>query len=181
MNKIILLIALQFILFTSTYAELIIKIDNAEIGALPMMVHVEGTSKKYSSVMFEDIVENDLLGSGYFNILDSSSVKNSLSNLNTQYALWALSGANYFLKANIFDESGNEFIKFTLHNVIKKEVMVSYKINLDKNNNIRKVSHKISNVIFESITGIKGIFDTKIAYISTDKSKKRTYKLGSFY
>jgi TolB protein len=178
MNKIILLIALQFILFTSTYAELIIKIDNAEIGALPMMVHVEGTSKKYSSVMFEDIVENDLLGSGYFNILDSNSVKNSLSNLNTQYALWALSGANYFLKANIFDESGNEFIKFTLHNVIKKEVMVSYKINLDKNNNIRKVSHKISNVIFESITGIKGIFDTKIAYISTDKSKKRNiYKL----
>ena len=56
--------------------------------------------------------------------------------------------------------------------------MVSYKINLDKNNNIRKVSHKISNVIFESITGIKGIFDTKIAYISTEKSKQRNiYKL----
>ena len=178
MNKIFLLIALQAILFTNTYAELIIKIDKAEIGALPMMVHVDGSSERYPSDMFESIVENDLISSGYFNILDSKNVKSSLSNLKTQYALWALSGSNYFLKASIFTENGNEFIKFTLHNVIKKETMVSYKINLDKNNNIRKVSHKISNVIFESITGIKGIFDTKIAYISTEKNKQRNiYKL----
>jgi len=178
MNKILLLIALQAILFTNTYAELIIKIDKAEIGALPMMVHVDGSSERYPSGIFESIVENDLIGSGYFNILDSKNVKSSLSNLKTQYALWALSGSNYFLKASVFTENRNEFIKFTLHNVIKKETMVSYKINLDKNNNIRKVSHKISNVIFESITGIEGIFDTKIAYISTEKSKERNiYKL----
>jgi len=178
MNKIFLLIALQAILFTNTYAELIIKIDKAEIGALPMMVHVDGSSERYPSDIFESIVENDLISSGYFNILDSKNVKSSLSNLKTQYALWALSGSNYFLKASIFTENGNEFIKFTLHNVIKKETMVSYKINLDKNNNIRKVSNKISNVIFESITGIKGIFDTKIAYISTEKNKQRNiYKL----
>ena len=47
------------------------------------------------------------------------------------------------------------------------------------NNNIRKISHTISNVIFEKITGIKGIFDTKIAYISTEVVKKRKiYKLN---
>jgi len=178
MNKILLLIALQAILLTNTYAELIIKIDKAEIGALPMMVHVDGSSKRYSPDVFERIIENDLLSSGYFNILDSTNVKSTLSSLKTQYALWALSGSNYFLKASVFKENGNEFIKFTLHNVIKKEILVSYKINLDKNNNIRKVSHKISNVIFESITGIEGVFDTKIAYISTEKRKERNiYKL----
>ena len=178
MNKILLLIALQVILLTNTYADLVIKIDKAEIGALPMMVHVDGLSKKYSPDIFENIIESDLLSSGYFNILDSKNVKNTLSNLKTQYALWALSGSNYFLKASIFTENENEFIKFTLHNVIKKEIMVSYKINLDKNSNIRKVSHKISNVVFESITGIEGIFDSKIAYISTEKSKERNiYKL----
>jgi len=178
MNKILLLIVLQVILLTNTYADLVIKIDKAEIGALPMMVHVDGLSKKYSPDIFENIIESDLLSSGYFNILDSKNVKNTLSNLKTQYALWALSGSNYFLKASIFTENENELIKFTLHNVIKKEIMVSYKINLDKNSNIRKVSHKISNVVFESITGIEGIFDSKIAYISTEKSKERNiYKL----
>ena len=94
MNKIFLLIALQAILFTNTYAELIIKIDKAEIGALPMMVHVDGSSERYPSDIFESIVENDLISSGYFNILDSKNVKSSLSNLKTQYALWALSGSN---------------------------------------------------------------------------------------
>ena len=96
MNKILLLIALQVLLLTNTYAELVIKIDKAEIGALPMMVHVDGSSKRYSPDVFERIIENDLLSSGYFNILDSKNVKNTLSNLKTQYALWALSGSNYF-------------------------------------------------------------------------------------
>ena len=57
---------------------------------------------------------------------------------------------------------------------LKKEIIISYKINLG-NNNIRKISHTISNVIFEKITGIKGIFDTKIAYISTEVVKKEKY------
>ena len=83
MKKILLLLVLQAILFSNTYAELIIKIDKAEIGALPMMVHVEGSSERYSPDIFESIIENDLFSSGYFNILDSKNVKSSLSNIKT--------------------------------------------------------------------------------------------------
>ena len=178
MKKIILLLIVQLFVFSNSYSELTIKIDRAEIGALPIMIHINQDSKNYPAKEFKDIIENDLYSSGYFNVLDSLKVKNTIKNKSTQYALWNLAGANYFLKADIYSKEGKDFIKFELHNVIKKNITVSYKINLNEKSNIRKISHTISNVIFEEITGIKGIFDTKIAYISTEKLEKRKiYKL----
>ena len=178
MKKIILLLIVQLFVFSNSYSELTIKIDRAEIGALPIMIHIDQDSKNYPAKEFKDIIENDLYSSGYFNVLDSLKVKNTIKNKSTQYALWNLAGVSYFLKADIYSNAGKDFIKFELHNVIKKNITVSYKINLNEKSNIRKISHTISNVIFEEITGIKGIFDTKIAYISTEKLEKRKiYKL----
>ena len=178
MKRIIQIVIIQFFCYSNAYSELTIKIDRAKIGALPIMISVSGQSENFPPNQFRDIIENDLYNSGYFNILDSSKVKNNVSNQNTQYALWALAGSNYFLRANLYVENSKEYIKFNLYDIIKKKLMVSYKINLKENSNIRKISHTISNVIFEEITGIKGIFDTKIAYISTEKKDKRKiYKL----
>jgi len=178
MRNLIFIIVVQFLLNSNLHAELKIKIDRAKIGTLPIMINIEGSSEKFSSNNFNEIIENDLYSSGFFNILDSSNVKNNVSNKKTQYALWTLAGTNYFLKGNIYKENNADYIKFNLHDVIKKNLIASYKINLTKNQNIRKVSHTISNVIFEEITGIKGIFDTKIAYISTEKiNKRKIYKL----
>jgi len=178
MKRIIQIVIIQFFCYSNAYSELTIKIDRAKIGALPIMISVSGQSENFPPNQFRDIIENDLYSSGYFNILDSSKVKNNVSNQNTQYALWALAGSNYFLRANLYVENSKEYIKFNLYDIIKKKLMVSYKINLKENSNIRKISHTISNVIFEEITGIKGIFDTKIAYISTEKKDKRKiYKL----
>ena len=64
MKKILLLLVLQAILFTNTYAELIIKIDKAEIGALPMMIHVEGSSEKYLPARFFQFVFSSIDNNG---------------------------------------------------------------------------------------------------------------------
>ena len=85
---------------SNSYSELTIKIDRAEIGALPIMIFVDNTSKNYPAKKFQSIITNDLYGSGYFNVLDSSNVKNTITSKDTQYALWALAGTNYFYEAS---------------------------------------------------------------------------------
>ncbi len=178
MKKLLILLLLNFLLFSNVNSELTIKINRAEIGALPIMIKFFGKTNNFQSISFQKIIQNDLYGSGYFNVLDSDNVKNNLSDMKTQFALWAMAGTNYFLKGELYTENENDFIKFNLYNVIKKNIIFSYKVNLKDSNNIRKISHTISNVVFEEITGIKGIFDTKIAYISTEeKSNKKIYKL----
>ena len=96
MKKIILLLLAQFFILSNSYSELTIKIDRAEIGALPIMIHINNNSNGYSSKEFQGIIENDLYSSGYFNILNSSNVKNNVISKETQYALWALAGTNFF-------------------------------------------------------------------------------------
>ena len=76
MKKIILLLIVQLFVFSNSYSELTIKIDRAEIGALPIMIHINQDSKNYPAKEFKDIIENDLYSSGYFNVLDSLKVKN---------------------------------------------------------------------------------------------------------
>ena len=70
---------------SSAHSELKIKIQKAEIGALPIIISIKGDSEIFSSKNFSSIIENDLYGSGYFNILDSSKIKTSIKNTNTQY------------------------------------------------------------------------------------------------
>ena len=117
-------------------ADLMVKINRAEIGALPIMFILIAEDKNLG-LNIKKIIETDLHNSGYFNVLSSSSVKNNISNSKTQYALWTLAGANYFVKSKIYIENSKKYIRFDLHNVIKKEIIISYKINLG-NNNIRK-------------------------------------------
>ena len=100
-------------------ADLIVKINRAEIGALPIMIYLDSNDESLGSKI-KKIIETDLHNSGYFNVLSSSSVKNNISNSKTQYALWTLAGANYFLKSKIYTENSKKYIRFDLHNVIKK-------------------------------------------------------------
>ena len=84
MRNLIFIIVVQFLFYSNLHAELKIKIDRAKIGTLPIMINIEGSSEKFSSNNFNEIIENDLYSSGFFNILDSSNVKNNISNKKTQ-------------------------------------------------------------------------------------------------
>ena len=85
MKRIIQIVIIQFFCYSNAYSELNIKIDRAKIGALPIMISVSGQSENFPPNQFRDIIENDLYSSGYFNILDSSKVKNNVSNQNHSF------------------------------------------------------------------------------------------------
>ena len=71
MRNLIFIIFVQFLLYSNLHAELKIKIDRAKIGTLPIMINIEGSSEKFSSNNFNEIIENDLYSSGFFNILEN--------------------------------------------------------------------------------------------------------------
>ena len=101
MKKIFLIFTVSIFYFSNVYGELTVKIDRAEIGALPIMIHIAGEEEKLG-VKIKNIIETDLYNSGYFNILNSKNVKNNVSSAKTQYALWTLAGANYVVKSKIY-------------------------------------------------------------------------------
>ncbi|MEC7885902.1 MAG: Tol-Pal system beta propeller repeat protein TolB [Pseudomonadota bacterium] len=159
-------------------SELVIKIDKSTVSSIPIIIHMVGDTEDFSSSAIKNIIKSDLYGSGYFKILDEKNIENDLKNLSTQYSLWKFAGANYVFKGSITKDNTSSKITFDLYDISKKTKISSYKIPLKNNHNVRKVSHTISNVLFELITGIEGVFDTKIAYISSeDLLTRERYKL----
>ena len=112
------------------------------------------------------IIEADLQRSGRFALVDPSSTGGNLS----PEALKA-SGAEY---AIVGSQSGG--LDFQLINLNTGQSMGSYRIPAHPNQ--RRMAHKAADLVFEKLIGVKGAFDTRIAYVAASgPAKAQTYQL----
>ena len=112
------------------------------------------------------VIEADLQRSGRFALIDPTRAGGGL----TPDALRA-AGAEY---AVIGSQTGG--LDFQLINVNSGQVVGSFRI--PSHPNQRRMAHKAADLIFEKLTGVKGAFDTRIAYVSASGSaKNQTYQL----
>jgi len=128
------------------------------------------------------VVHNDLQNSGQFKVIepglfDSSSVK--LSQIN--YKHWQQRGVNNLILGAIKPLiDGRYQVRFTLLNVYtpKHPIIISDKF-ITAQAGLRNLAHHIANVIFQKLTGIRGVFTTKIAYVLVEgaPNEKPYYKL----
>jgi TolB protein len=74
-------------------------------------------------------------------------------------------------------KGGNYSLEFRVFDVYRGEQLLGYQLNSSKAN-LRKTAHRISDLIYEQLTGIKGIASTRIAYVNMiGTAKKPVYRL----
>lgn len=112
------------------------------------------------------IIEADLQRSGRFALVDPSTTGGNLS----PEALKA-SGAEY---AVVGSQSGS--LDFQLINVNTGQAVGSFRIPAHPNQ--RRMAHKAADMVFEKLTGVRGAFDTRIAYVAASgPARSQTYQL----
>jgi TolB protein len=77
------------------------------------------------------------------------------------------------------DHEGEQLkLQIELYDLVRKRRVIGRSIMFEKTI-LRRVAHKISDVIFEQLTGIRGAFSTRIAYISetVDQQSDKSYQL----
>lgn len=91
---------------------------------------------------------------------------------------WRVAGIDHVVIGSVEKQGENQFqVKFRLFDVFKGEQVLGYSIPATRES-LRSVSHKISDYILESITGLKGAFDTRIVYVTSQQiDKKIQYRL----
>ena len=75
--------------------------------------------------------------------------------------------------------AGDDYeVTFRLLDVYKGSQLAGFRIPATRKQ-LRRTAHRISDIVFEKLTGARGAFDTRIAYITVKKGKKggRTYSL----
>ncbi len=163
------------------FAELTIVIDKGIKAATPIaIVPFEWRSSAQQTEDVASIVDNNLLISGLFSAMERDNML-SLPGVNSKifFRDWRLSSMDYLVVGEVTDsdEINQLQINFKLFDVINGRELLNSSVNTAPNQ-LRIGAHKLSNQIYEKITGIEGVFDTRILYVGDEQiNGKSKYKL----
>ncbi|WP_435235325.1 Tol-Pal system beta propeller repeat protein TolB [Psychromonas sp. PT13] len=136
---------------------------------------------------FADIIAADLQRSGKFSPIALNKMPNTPSNSSDiDYAQWHNMGVEAIVIGEIqpTEEANKYSITYELLNVVTGNLeMSAYNPTLDKrrflvaNTKTREHAHRISDLVYEKLTGERGAFLTRIAYVAVDRNSSHPYQL----
>lgn len=183
-QKYIRLLQTGFFIFTllissRSFALLEIEITQGVDAALPIAITSVSGDAGIEGALIGSVVHADLHGSGLFSIVDRNSYPQQPRNEHElDYAKWRDKGIESLLIMSVNRNGADQYnIEFQLFDLVRKKRSLAHSVTAKKNV-LRRVAHKISDVVFEKLTGIKGAFSTRIAYISeSNASGSKKYML----
>jgi len=171
-----LLFAMMFVLSPNIMAEsLVIKITKGYEGAMPIaIVPFKFNGAKAPPGDISSIISEDLERSGRFDAMKSRDMLAQPSNPDeVKFQNWRLMQREGLVIGSInSDEKGNYAVSFWLFDVYKEKNIAAFNVS-GTEKDFRALAHKISDIIYEKLTGQRGAFSTRIAYI-TGKSPDGT-------
>ncbi len=178
MKKILALIVIAILWIPgAAMARIYIPIDQPSDQKFPIAIaDFEGGSGDKIS----EIIRNDLDLSGYFRIIPPGSFKSvankdGISQDTIRFSFWTSIEAQALVKGEVKREGGKLVVTARLFDPFLREMLVGKQYKAEKKH-LREVAHRFSDEIMHSLTGIPGVFNTKIAYTAvTGKGRKGIY------
>ncbi|MCY3769568.1 MAG: Tol-Pal system beta propeller repeat protein TolB [Gammaproteobacteria bacterium] len=132
------------------------------IAIVPFKLY-DGVPEEYQPA---DIIDSDLGLSGRFESVPRDTFLSTPSDLESvQYKDWRLIKSEALVVGKVFHLGNDQYeIRFRLIDVFRETQLAGQKF-IATTKQLRQFSHRISNIIYEKLTGIEGAFDTKIAYV----------------
>lgn len=161
-------------------AELTIEITRGVEGALPIAVVPFGWSgPERKPLDAAGIIQADLARSGRFKPLPEDDMLTHPSRPeNIQWPAWRALGQDYLVIGGLRQSGADQFeVQFHLFDVYRGKALAAYRLPA-RTRDLRRTAHRISDLIYEKITGEPGAFATRIAYITVgEQNGRRIYKL----
>lgn len=163
-SAITIFIVLLLGLATRAHAGLTIEITQGVDNPTPVAVVPFAGASGLPEDM-QEIVSNDLMRSGLFEPLDKSNMLSMPSKESeVHYRDWRVLGSSYLVIGQLSVTDGTHNLQFELYDVPAQRKVFQKKVSGGQAQ-LRDLAHAVSDAVYESITGIKGAFSTKILYI----------------
>jgi TolB protein len=161
--------ALFLIAAGSAHAQLSIEITGAGAQRIPIAVAPlagEGALLDASGASISAIVRADLERSGLFRGLEVPRlVPQPTERSAVNYAEWRSRLADALVLGSVAARPDGRFeVRFRLFDVVKQTALggVAYTLSREQ---VRATAHRIADYVYEKLTGEKGVYSTRIAYV----------------
>lgn len=128
------------------------------------IVPFQGTPNQPQPTLSE-IVSNDLNRSGLFRLISTTGAQQPSEPAQIDYKLWRSKEAEAVVVGAVTPLPGGRFdVRFHLVDAVKQTQLAGFSYNIAASQ-WRATAHEIADVIYEKLTGRKGAFGSRIAFV----------------
>ena len=127
------------------------------------------------------LVASDLGNSGRFAPMAvEDMVSRPTQPADVRFQDWLIVDVDYLVIGQVVaNPDGSHTVVFQLFNVLQGEQIVGYRLTTGGSaDDLRVAGHRVADMIFEELTGIRGVFGTRIAYVNEQRmGRERRFQL----
>ena len=161
-------------------ADITVDVNQAAVQPLPIAVPGFGGASPYGDDIAK-VISANLQRSGLFKPLDPATFTDKSLNVNQppQFAAWKQINAQALIDGQVsVDPDGRLRVDFRLWDVFSQQQLIGLQFTSTPDN-WRRVAHKISDQVYERLTGEKGYFDSRVVFVAESGPKaKRVRRLA---
>ena len=166
---------------TAVHAEIVIDITESAGNRTPVAVVPFGWQGRGGSMPLDmaGVVAADLSRSGRFEpIPERDMLQKPTSGTDVDFDDWTILGVEAVVIGRVEQTGDNAYtVEFRLFDPIRQVQLVGYRMPASRGT-MRRVAHRVADMVYEKLTGIKGVFATKVAYVTAEqRGNGRHYRL----
>jgi TolB protein len=160
---------------TPALAELRIQITRGVSEAVPVaLVPFAWEAEARPPIDVAAVVAGDLASSGRFAPMDRRDmITKPTKPEDVELADWRLLNVDVVVIGRIAPAGPGRYqVQFHVFDVYRGQPLMGYSLEAPANN-LRGAAHRVADMIFERLTGVRGVFSTRIAYVAVDRAEAR--------
>ncbi len=126
-----------------------------------------------------EVINADLKRSGRFApIAENDMLQKPTEGDDVDFDDWSILGVEAVVVGKVIQSGDNAYtLQFQLFDTFGRRQLVGYRMPASRGT-MRAAAHRAADMIYEKLTGIKGVFGTKVAYVTAEQQRdNRLYSL----
>ncbi len=163
------------------HAELNIEITKGQSDAVPIAIVPfgwEGSGARPYDIA--GVVSADLARSGRFApVPERDMLQKPTTGAAIDFSDWRMIDTPHVVVGQVTPDGEGYVIEFRVFDVFRGELVLGYRLpSAAGARQLREAAHRVSDLIYEELTGVRGVANTKIAYVNVvGNPKAPTYRL----
>ncbi|MYN14878.1 Tol-Pal system protein TolB [Pusillimonas sp. TS35] len=159
-------------MFGAQSAQAQLRVDISGVGATQYPIAIANFSGDAHGQSVAEVIRADLTRSGQFRLVNATGANLDV-NSSIAFDDWRNRGADYLAYGTITQSGGQYNVNYRLVDSVGRRQLDGVAFS-GTEKELRRISHQIADRIYEKITGIRGVFSTRLAYVL---QKGDTYEL----
>lgn len=158
--------SLILMMFGSWVGAIDLELTQGINAAIPVAIEVQNSS----AIDVANVIRHDFQFCGQFRIVDQGGAFR-----NQPWVAWQQLGADHVVTLDVQNiGSGRYAVSYQLKDVaLRGQTSSTQRFEISENQ-MRALSHHISDEVYKKLTGVRGVFSTKLAYIKVQRGIQRS-------